>query len=98
MNNEKYNKLHSMIYEAIAQLEVLIQNNKNTDHAKRYNSLLNYLNYCKEKAANNDDFGFQISNMGLNLIRYLDESIDSNEFYDAICDIDDYFFNEFILK
>lgn len=98
MNNEKYNKLHSMIYEAITQLEVLIKNNKNMDHSNRYDALLNYLNYCKERSAREEIFEFELSNFGLELSNYLDGSIDPKEFYEIISKIDIYFLNEFILK
>lgn len=97
MNNEKYIKLNEMICELIIQLEKVIKNNKLIDHEKRYSSLLEYLNYYKEKTCNLDKFDFEIVDFGLGLYHFLEESVDSKEFYMSVCNVDKYFFNEFVL-
>lgn len=98
MNNVKYQKLHSMICEAINQLELLISHNNYIEHNKRYTSLLEYLKSCQSKVSNHDVFEYELKNHGLRLTRYLDGSIDQGDLFDAICDIDEYFFNEFLLN
>lgn len=98
MLKNKYEHLSEHLSMAINELEGILIKDEFPDHRKRYENLLMNLKQCKEEADNKGPFEFERANFGLGLLNYLVEWIDSYNFYVIICDIEGYFFNEFLLK
>lgn len=97
MFKNKYDYLADYAQVAISEVRARIKEAGSEGQRQRYMFLISSLNEVKRYAELYDDYFFMKGDMGLGLVKFIDEDYDDDALKNQIRDMEAFFFREFVL-